>query len=736
MNKIHCLIAVFIVFVNYFSIAQFSGRILDSDQQPIQDVVILNLRTLGHIHSDAFGKFFDPDAKVDDQYQFSYLGYKTDTIQFDPANKEKLTVILESVFVQLNQVDVSEPLNNNLQKIDLNFNPVQNTQELMRKVPGLFIAQHAGGGKAEQMFLRGFDIDHGTDVNIMVDQLLPVNMVSHAHGQGYADLHFVIPETVQSTNFQKGSYNASKGNFATAGFVDFKLKERIGQNSIIFETGKFQLNRIATLLKLINNQRSSSYLAAEYLTSDGYFESPQDFVKLNGLLKYQYQVNEKCGLKFTATHFDTKWNASGQIPTREVESGRLGRFGAIDPTEGGQTARKNFMLEYYYAGRAHENFKIAAFVSDYNFELYSNFTFFLNDSVNGDQIKQKEKRKILGGEATYQNKFAGLDYSFSLGNRTDLVLGSELSHTKNRSELLERKSFGNLTETDFYGVVKIYWTKAKWELNVQSRFDLFSIEYEDLLRLSNYKSSHSEFKASPKFNLNYNVSTDLQIYFNSGLGFHSNDTRLINQNQDPNVLTQSTNLDLGIQLRPFDNLLFHLGVWYIDLEDELVYVGDEAIVESSGHTKRTGLEAGFRSQLWKYIGLDADVSYTIAKTIDDPEGENFIPLAAKWCSSGGISLLNFKQLSGGVRYRYLGDRPANEDYSLTAIGYTLLDANISYSFRNLQFGIIAENLLNSKWNEAQFATESRLKNELVSVEEIHFTPGTPFNIRFKVEAKF
>lgn len=736
MKKIAYLILVFIVFINYISMAQFSGRILDSDQLPIQDVIILNLRTSGHIHSDAFGNFSDPNAKDDDQYQFSYLGYKTDTIQFDAANTEKLTVVLESTYVQLSQVDVSEPLNNNLQKIDLNFNPVQNTQELLRKVPGLFIAQHAGGGKAEQMFLRGFDIDHGTDVNIMVDQLLPVNMVSHAHGQGYADLHFIIPETVQSSNFQKGSYNASKGNFATAGFVDFKLKERISQNSIIFETGKFQFNRISTLLKLINNKKSSSYIAAEYLTSDGYFERPQDFVKFNGLLKYQYQLNEKSGLKFTGTYFDTKWNASGQIPTREVESGRLGRFGAIDPNEGGQTDRKNLMLEYYFAGRAHENFKIAAFVSDYNFELYSNFTFFLNDSVNGDQIKQKEKRKILGVEATYQNNLAGLDYSLSLGNRTDLVRGSELSHTKNRTELLERKAFGNLSETDFYGVVKIFWTKAKWELNVQSRFDLFSIAYKDLLRLSDNKSQHSEFKASPKFNLNFNANKYTQIYFNSGLGFHSNDTRLINQNQNPNVLTQSTNLDLGIQLRPLDNLLFHMGVWYIDLEDELVYVGDEAVVESSGHTRRTGLEAGFRSQLWKYIALDADVSYTIAKTTDDPEGANFVPLAAKWCSSGGISLLNFKQFSGGIRYRHLGDRPANEDYSLTAIGYTLLDANINYSFRNLQFGIIAENLLNTNWNEAQFTTESRLKNEAQSVEEIHFTPGIPFNIKFKIEAKF
>jgi len=561
-------------------------------------------------------------------------------------------------------------------------------------------------------------------------------MVSHAHGQGYADLHFVIPETVQSSNFQKGSYNASKGNFATAGYVDFKLKERISQNSFIFETGKFQYNRIATLLKLINNQKSSSYIAAEYLTSDGYFESPQDFVKFNGLLKYQYLLNEKSGLKFTATYFNTKWNASGQIPNREVASGRLNRFGAIDPNEGGQSNRRNIMMQYFYAGTAHENFKISAFASNYDFELFSNFTFFLKDSINGDQIRQKESRKILGVEATYNNRFKSFDYSLSLGSRTDLIQDNELSHTKNRSEILEGKSFGIVNESNFYGVSKIYWTQSKWELNLQSRFDLFNIAYEDLLSVSNNLNKHTEFIASPKLNINYNANKYSQIYFNSGLGFHSNDTRLINQTQNPNILTRSTNLDLGMQLRPLENLLFHLGVWYIDLEDELVYVGDESVVESSGHTIRTGLETGFRSQLWKYVALDADVSYTIAKSVDDPEGDNYIPLAAKWCSSGGISLVNFKQFSGGIRYRLLGDRPANEDYSITAIGYTLIDANINYRFRNLQFGIIAENLLNANWNEAQFATESRLANEAQSVEEIHFTPGMPFNIKFKVEVKF
>ncbi|MEO6190104.1 MAG: TonB-dependent receptor, partial [Saprospiraceae bacterium] len=182
--------------------------------------------------------------------------------------------------------------------------------------------------------------------------------------------------------------------------------------------------------------------------------------------------------------------------------------------------------------------------------------------------------------------------------------------------------------------------------------------------------------------------------------------------------------------------LVHFGLWYIDLEDELVYVGDEAIVESSGHTKRKGLELGWRSQPWNWFSIDAEASYTIAKSATTTEGNNYIPLASKWCSSGGISIQNIRNFSIGLRYRYLGDRPANEDYSLIAKGYNLIDGNISYKYKNLDFSLIAENILNKEWNEAQFATLSRLKNEITPVEEIHFTPGTPFNLKFKVVVSF
>lgn len=727
---LHCLIL-------QSALAQFSGRVLDEYQRSIQDVMILNTRTLQHTHTDALGWFTDNYSKPGDTLQFSYLGFKSKQIVLEQTeDKKPLQIILEETSLLLGQVDVSEPLQTNLQQIDSKLNPVQNSQELLRKVPGLFIAQHAGGGKAEQMFLRGFDIDHGTDISISVDHILPVNMVSHAHGQGYADLHFIIPETVKQIDFEKGSYNASKGNFETAGYVDFILQDKIQNHSVIFETGKFQSNRIAGLIKLIDHQKSNSYFAAEYASADGYFEHPQDFSKVNALLKYNYNFDSQSGLKLSGSYFTSTWNASGQIPQRAVESGIISRFGAIDPDEGGKTARSNFMFQYYLSKKAYQIFKVTGYLSHYDFELYSNFTFFLNDPVNGDQILQKENRTLFGLESNLSDRIGNLHWSAAIGARIDKIKDIELSYTKDRNILLDRKSFGNVDEQDFYSYIKLDWIKNKWEIQLQSRADFFHSTYFDKLISVNNKTNHSEFKISPKLNVSYNVSKYIQLYAKSGMGFHSNDSRLSSTNPESDVLTRSINADLGIQYKAGSSALFHAGVWFIDLENELVYVGDEAVVESSGHTERRGIEAGLRWQPYTWLGLDAEGSYTIAKSVDDPENANHIPLASKWCSTGGIVFQNIKNLSMALRYRYLGDRPANEDNSIIAKGYSLIDGNLNYKYNNLYFSLIAENIFNTAWNEAQFATLSKLQNESEPKEEIHFTPGTPFNFRFKVQVMF
>ncbi|NJO25150.1 MAG: TonB-dependent receptor plug domain-containing protein [Bacteroidia bacterium] len=282
----------------------------------------------------------------------SSIGYKSEMINIAGATSS-VTIQLKQGIVDLNELVISPASSsfrfNTISKIDLSTRPVKSSQELLRIVPGLFIAQHQGGGKAEQIFLRGFDIDHGTDISISVDGL-PVNMVSHAHGQGYADLHFLIPETVEKVGFDKGPYFAGKGNLATAAYVDFTTKEFLDKNSIKLELGDFNTKRVVGMLKLFNKQtqknRQQFYVASEYSATDGYFESPQDFHRFNIMGKYNAWFGNQSQLTIAASTFDSKWNASGQIPDRAVRNSLITRFGAVDDTEGGNTSRTNFTVKY------------------------------------------------------------------------------------------------------------------------------------------------------------------------------------------------------------------------------------------------------------------------------------------------------------------------------------------------------------------------------------------------------
>ncbi len=718
--------------ISIFLRSQSKGIVFDEFQHGIQGATIQVFNKGTHSHSDEFGRFELNNVNTGDSIRISVLGYSSRVIAIMDLN-HFLEIKLSESPIFLNDVEVNSKINQNLQKIDLSLRPIQNSQELLKYVPGLFIAQHAGAGKAEQIFLRGFDIDHGTDISISVDDLIPVNMVSHAHGQGYSDLHFIIPESVQAIEFDKGSYDARKGNFATAGYVNFKLKEKINATQISMEAGSFDFYRFSSLIPIFNLNKSNAYIGGEYLSSQGYFDSPQGLKKVNLLAKFNYQFNSSSGIKFTSTFFRSHWTASGQIPTRAVNDRTISRFGAIDPTEGGKTSRVNIKSEYYYSRNIHELYKIKAYYSSYDFELYSNFTFFLNDTINGDQIKQKENRNIYGIESTYDRDLRIGKLSVGIGSRYDNIPNSVLLNTKNKTVLLNTISNGRINEINSYSYLGYLLNYKKFDLDIQARLDRFDMMFDNLI-ISEVKN-YSEYRFSPKFNLQYLLNEKISTYLKTGLGYHSNDTRIIALENNANVTTLSKNADVGLQYKWSDNSILHSGLWYIGLEDELVYVGDEGIVESSGQTKRLGWELGLRSQFFKYFTLDIDASYTLANSVDDPEGENYIPLAVKWCSEGGLQFNNNKKFSAGLRYRFIGDRPANEDYSIVAPGYFILDATAGYQVKNIRFGLNLENILNTEWNEAQFATLSRLKNELNPVEEINFTPGTPFNLRFKVEIK-
>ena len=673
----------------------------------------------------------------------SYIGFETKTtgdINVRDSETTTLRIEMNPSPVSLHDVEITTAVAQPFQSIsalDIRTRPITTSQDVLRLVPGLFIAQHAGGGKAEQMFLRGFDIDHGTDINLTVDGL-PVNMVSHAHGQGYADLHFVIPEIIGNVEFKKGPYYADAGDFTTAGLVRFTTSDALDNSFVKVEGGQFATARAVggfTLLgKNAARRNQHAYIATETSFSDGYFDSPQAFRRLNLFGKYSALIDDEQRVSFSASAFQSSWNASGQVPERAIKSGLIGRFGAIDDNEGGITSRYNVNFEHVKNLKGNALFKNQVYYTDYAFELYSNFTFFLNEPEKGDEIRQKEHRRIFGYKGAFQREglLAGKRLSTEAGLflRNDDVNDVELSRTRQRRITQYPIALGDVNETNAGVYASASWEMApRLTLNAGARLDHFRFSYEDKLDSLYEPGQVSASVFSPKLNLYYDFSKTLRVYLNSGYGFHSNDARVVVPQEGRKILPKALGVDLGAIFKPSPALLVNIAGWYLALDQEFVYVGDEGVVEPGGKTRRLGVDVSARFQIFRYLFADADITWSHARSVEAPEGAGYIPLAPQWTGTGGISWDKGRGLFASLRCRFLGDRAANEDNSLTATGYFLLDAVAGWKNRNWELGFSAQNLLNSTWKEAQFETESRLSFESEPVKDIHFTPGTPFFVK-------
>jgi len=716
------------------------GIVVDEYRQAIHEVNILNISTDHHTHSDKEGKFIFEKIVVGDTLLFSHIGYQTEVVEVTDL-ENRLNITLNTSSVDLEEIVISPMLDalNLIAEIDIQINPVNSSQEVLRKVPGLFIGQHAGGGKAEQLFLRGFDIDHGTDISLTVDGL-PVNMVSHAHGQGYADLHFLIPETIEKIDFGKGPYYENKGNFNTAGYVNFITKQKLEKNTLKFEAGQFDTYRMLAMFNLVKSNNHNAYIATEFLASDGPFDSPQNFNRINMLGKYTGAISSTDKLSVNTSYFSSKWDASGQIPQRAVDSGLISRFGAIDDTEGGITSRTNFLVNYDKIINNNTSLKSGVFLSQYNFELYSNFTFFLEDPVNGDQIKQKENRTIYGLFSEYKQSFASNNFNGTwqagISLRNDQSTNNELSHTLNRKETLDRIQLGDINETNFGAYVGTTLNFNKWTFNPAIRLDYFNFQYNDALLTAYQTQAESKSIISPKFNIIYNQSNQFQLYLKTGKGFHSNDTRVVVAENGKQILPAAYGSDLGFIWKPSPKMLFNLAYWNLYLEQEFVYVGDAGIVEPSGKTFRQGVDLSYRYQPFNWLFWNFDANYTYARATEEADSENFIPLAPDFTLVSSINLLHPSGWYGSVNFRYLDNRPANEDNSIVAEGYAITDLNVGYKKNKLNVGVQIQNVFNTEWNETQFATESRLFDEAEPTEEIHFTPGSPFFLKTTISYFF
>ncbi len=744
MKKIYVSIFFILANVALFnntSTAQkiITGTVIDAiSKQPLSAASIAadkNEKAL----SDDNGNFILKTNSSNSSISISHIGFKTINISAGAATTQ---IELQPDAIRLDDIQLqSTGLTkfSTIAKVDLALNPVKTTQDLLRLVPGLFIAQHAGGGKAEQIFLRGFDCDHGTDVQVSVDGM-PVNMVSHAHGQGYADAHFIIPETINNIDFGAGPYYTEHGNLNTAGYVAFSTFKSIPKSIIKLEGGRYNTARGLVMLDLLqhNKTKQSAYVASEFYYGDGPTENKQKFKRFNIFGKYNVALNNKNNLSFSASAFKSKWNASGQVPTRAVEDGTIGRFGSIDPSEGGNTERYNANLVLQTQLRNGSTWENQIFYNRYKFSLFSDFTFFLNDPINGDEINQAEARNILGFTSKLKEKrfFGNLTLSSTdgIGVRRDATNGSKLAHVVKR-QFLEYVRLGDITETNAFAYTDQQASIGKFVINAGVRFDYFNFKYFDRLA-GNASPSQNKSIVSPKLNVQFNVDKNVQLYVKAGKGFHSNDSRGVTANDGVDILPAAYGTDLGIILKPTKNLFLNVAAWNLYLNQEFVYVGDDGNVQPNGRSKREGIDFIARYQFSKYLFANANVNFTKPRARDAEKGADYIPLAPIATTTGGLFYKKQNGFNGSLTYRYIKSRPANEDNTIIAKGYFLMDGSINYTKPKYEIGLSVENMFNVDWNEAQFATESRLKNETAAVTELNFTPGTPIFAKLKLSLFF
>ncbi len=737
MQKISLFILMTAASLSCLSQQILKGKVVDAvSRQPLEAASVADPAGLDKATTNEYGNFYLKLKNGIATLSVSYIGYKPLVVPV--TAKEDLIIALQPDTLSLSGIVLQNSRAtkfSTIAKIDLDLKPVRNTQELLRLVPGLFIAQHAGGGKAEQIFLRGFDCDHGTDVQVSVDGM-PVNMVSHAHGQGYADSHFIIPETINNIDFGAGPYYTQQGNLNTAGYVSFSTYKNIDQSRIQVEAGRFNTYRALAMIDLLkkNKDKQSAYLAADYYYTNGPTINKQNFKRFNVFGKYNLALSSATQLTASLSSFTSNWDASGQVPERAVEAGSIDRFGSIDPSEGGNTQRHNANIKLAHTFSNGTTWENSAYYSRYIFNLYSDFTFYLNDPVNGDEINQAENRNVVGylSKLSHNYQFASgfLQSTYGAGFRYDATDNSKLAHVVKR-QFLNYIKLGDIKESNSFAFIDEQYNKGRWLIDGGLRFDYLHFNYLDKLATAQ-QSSQGKGIVSPKLNVQYTANKQVQLYIKAGKGFHSNDTRVVVAQAGQEILPAAYGADLGITLKPLPNLLINAAAWYLHLDQEFVYVGDDGNVEPSGKTKREGLDFLVRYQFSKALFANVNVNLTRPRAIGEPKGQDYIPLAPTATSTGGIFYKKREGFNGGITYRYIKSRPANEDNSIVAKGYFLLDGSVNYTRPKYEIGVAVENIFNVDWNEAQFATESRLKTEPASVTELNFTPGTPVFARVKL----
>jgi outer membrane cobalamin receptor len=733
----------------------YKGKVIDQTTlQPVEYTCVYSKVYGKMVCTDRLGNFQLSLPTDTATLQVMYIGYTSKQIKLS-SNTKRITIALKRGAIDLKEVQISPNLDNTsfhtLSVLDLNLRPVNSSQDLMRLVPGLFIAQHMGGGKAEQIFIRGFDADHGTDINVSVDGM-PVNMVSHIHGQGYSDLHFLIPETVSTFDYGKGPYYTEKGDFTTAGYINFTTKDALDKNVVSLEAGRFNTFRGMAMLNLLDSNAKKRgenwYIAGEYNYTDGPFTYAEHYKRFNAFSKYTKQLNANNKLSLSASAFTTTWRASGEIPERAVETNStaidangnpikipeyanpIGRFGTIDSAQGGKTSRFNFIAKLNTDMGNNLSLENEAYYTHYNFLLHVNTSFFAEDSLGGEQ-QQNQSRDMFG----YNGKLSKRSYlgnsiltsTVGLGTRFDRTYGTERSDVTEQYQLIDYIEQGNINQNNSNVFLDESLESGKWLIDAGVRLDYFNFNYHD--------TTKTDAVVSPKLNIQYTANNQIQFYLKAGKGFHSNNAITVIGNNNFETIPAAYGADLGLNWKPVPRLYVNAAVWYLYLQQEFVYDDDGNIV-AGGKIKRYGLDVSARYQLTDWLFADFNVNLAHPRLADSAKNTGYLALAPTFTSTGGLDFKLKNGINGGLSYRYLHSRPGNNTGTLTADGYYVTDLKINYTQKKYEIGLTIENLLNTKWNEFEAEETSQLRGESAPVDQMSFTPGTPFAARLRVAVFF
>ena len=659
----------------------------------------------------------------------------------------------EAEVIEINDQAPAESASSvHLSQDDLRIRSRTQVSDILRQVPGLMVSQHAGGGKSDQYFIRGFDADHGTDIAIYADGV-PVNMPSHGHGQGYADTHFLIPETVSTVDVHKGPYSARFGDFYTAGAMELKTLDKIDGPTVWVAGGAplagprrlDQYNRRLVGMaspEIRSTEDDRSLIAAQIADTDGPFDHAQQFRQGNALVKWRGQVG-RGELALEASWYAARWNASGQVPESAVSDGVIGRFGSLDPSEGGDTSRTSVQLGYRVRDDAGGLWRASLFGLAYRLQLFSDFTLFARDPVHGDEIEQDDSRMVWGLDTAYERRFslAGLDAYLTGGVqlRNDHV-DTALWHAERRVRLADCFDQGgnpcNATRDrilDVAGYVEATIHVAPHvHLLPGLRFERFSWDVDDRNPATrgdpmlSTGGSAARALVLPKLSVEAEVTPQLDLFANAGSGFHSNDARGNVASRGAGSLARGLGGELGLRTTLIPHARLSADLWYLHLDSELVWSGDAGGTEASGATRRYGvdLEAAYNPLPW--LRLDATLSIARSTLVQNAGNSNGLALAPRLMGQGGVTLVRGPAFVS-LRARGIADRPGNDDGSLTAQGYLIFDLMAGRTFGRFDLGVTINNLFNADWREAQFAGQSAVVPGGPVMEQMHFTPGIPLS---------